>query len=581
MQITKRQKAFSALFLIEMWERFGYYGMAALLVMFMAKALGYTEATSNSTWGAFGAMVYATPFIGGLIGDKILGTRRTTVIGAIVLALGYALLSIPGEHFTGAGHSIFLNWIGLHLFFIALGVIAVGNGLFKANPNNLVSKLYEGEPSSLDSAFTIYYMSINIGSLISMFLTPIIAHIYGWHWAFAVCVFGLFLGLSNYSFMRRFLKDVGSPPDFQPFPWRKFVAVIAGGIVAVALVAWIVGNQQVARIVVICAAAALAGIFIYMLAHSDRESRGGILAVVILTAQGILFFIFYQQMSTSLTFFAEHNVQLNFYGFHWQPEQLQDLNPFWIVVLSPLLAWLYTWLGKRRGDFSVATKFAIGFAVIALGFGTYAVSTYAASPGAKVSSWFLVWGYFFQSLGELLISGLGLAMVARFVSQELRGFVMGGWFLATGIAQYAGTQIANIASPINHMSQAVALMSPAIRRRFATLPVPLQKHLNHLTLDQFTKWTSGKPLVNNPIPAFSKLPPQLQDVGNQIQNALPKITLPLYIRLFLILALVAVAGAILSFALIPLLKRLAGARKIPTEVELAPEHEGAEDPRLA
>ncbi len=440
---SRRKWAFSALFMIEMWERFGYYGMAALLVYFMATYLGYAESISTATWGAFTAMVYATPTIGGFIGDKILGTRRTMVLGAFVLAAGYALLSIPSEKIGGG---VLLDWIGGHLLFISLGVIAVGNGLFKANPNNLVSKLYEGEPSKIDSAFTIYYMSINIGAMISQFLTPIIAHTFGWRWAFAVCAFGLFLGLGNYAFMRRYLKGIGSPADFRPFPWLRFLLIIVGGIAAVAVIAWIVGNLTVAKVVVEMAAVALLAIFAYLIWKGREQDRKGMVAVLILTAQGILFFIFYQQMSTSLTFFAAHNVVLDFYGFHWQPEQFQDLNPIWIVVLSPILAWIYDRLSRGRGDFSVATKFAIGFVVIAVGFFTYGGSALAANATGKVSAWFLIWGYFFQSLGELLISGLGLAMVARFVSQELRGFIMGAWFLATGISMYLGSMVANLAS---------------------------------------------------------------------------------------------------------------------------------------
>jgi len=160
-----RSRAFSTLFLIEMWERFGYYGMQVLLVVFMIEYLGFADARANLTWGAFAAMVYAAPVLGGWIGDKVLGARRTTMLGAIVLALGYGLLSVPWDQVMPG------VWARPLLFF-SMGVIASGNGLFKANPNNLVSRLYEGDPSKLDGAFTMYYMAINVGAFLSQSLTP-------------------------------------------------------------------------------------------------------------------------------------------------------------------------------------------------------------------------------------------------------------------------------------------------------------------------------------------------------------------------------------------------------------------------
>src|SRR5262250_3091773 len=163
----KKWVSFTVLFLIEMWERFGYYGMTAVVVLFMVKKLGYDDDRANLTFGAFVAMAYASPAVGGWLGDKVLGTRRMTVIGATILAIGYSLLATPGAP-----------------LFIALGVISVGSGLFKPNPANLVSKVYEGDQAKIDSAFTLYYMAVNLGSFISQFATPLIADRVSWHLAF-------------------------------------------------------------------------------------------------------------------------------------------------------------------------------------------------------------------------------------------------------------------------------------------------------------------------------------------------------------------------------------------------------------
>ena len=469
-----RWKSFSVLFLVEMWERFGYYGMTALVVLYMVQRLGYTDDRANLTFGAFVAMAYASPAVGGWLGDKVLGTRRMTLIGASILALGYGLLASPGVP-----------------IFIALGVISVGSGLFKPNPANLVSKVYEGDQAKIDSAFTLYYMAVNVGSTFSQLILPKVAEKVSWHLAFALCSGGLIFGICVYLVMGRFLRHVGSPPDFEPFPWRKFGLTIGGCVLAVGFVSMVVQNLALAQLMVGVATVVMVGIFVLLIVRGTRRERSGLVAVLILTAQGIVFFIFYQQMSTSLTLFALRNVDLALpFGAHWNAGQVQALNPIWIFVLSPPLAWLYTWMGKRSGgDLPVAVKFALGFVVLAAGFFGFGGSGYFAGPDGRVSFWWMILGYGLMSLGELLISGLGLAMVARYVGPRLRGFLMGTWFLATGISQYMGSYVAT----------------------------------------------------------FASVPQNVTD---------PNQTLHLYMRLYFGLGWVAVAGAIVSFALLPLMRKL-------------------------
>lgn len=433
-----RTRAFSALFLIEMWERFGFYGMQVLLVVFMIEYLGFTEARANLTWGALAAMIYAVPVLGGWIGDKVLGARRTTMLGAIVLALGYALLSVPWDR-------VIAHAWATPLLFFSMGVIATGNGLFKANPNNLVSRLYEDDPSKLDGAFTMYYMAINVGAFISQSLTPWIRVHYGWHWAFLTCAAGLLIGLAQFHMQRRLVAHIGSAPDFKPLRLDWLAAVLGGTLVLAVLIALVVQHIAVARAIVWLSGLALLAIFAVLIVRGGRGERSGLIAMLLLTAQSMLFFIFYQQMSTSLTLYALHNVTLDFLGYRVPPEQFQVLNPFWIAVFSPLLALLYGALGRHERDLSVAGKYAWGFALLALGFFVYAVSGAYAVAG-RVSPWWMVWGYLLQSVGELAISGLAFAMVSRYVGPALRGLMIGAWLLSSGIAQYLGSDVANYAS---------------------------------------------------------------------------------------------------------------------------------------
>lgn len=441
---VNQTRSFMTVSLIELWERFGYYGMQALIVYFMVQRLGFEDCRANLVWSACAALIYVAPAIGGWVGDKVLGTKRTMLLGAGILSLGYALMTVPTEN------TLFL--------FSALGVIVVGNGLFKPNAGNLVRKIYEGDDSKIDSAFTIYYMAVNIGSTFSMLLTPWIkdyvnAHYgndFGWHAAFAVCCVGILVGLANYTVMSHTLSRYGSKPDSQPLCRKKLLLVLACSVLIVIASAFILEYELIARIFVYTAGVVVLGIFFHLIRNSQTSERAGLIAALVLTVQTVFFFIFYQQMSTSLALFALRNVDWNFsiFGQHlwnWSPAQFQALNPIWIMVLSPVLAWSYSYAGRKGKDFSIAAKFALGFAVVAAGFFTYGVAGQFAVDG-KTSSWIMIVGYGAYSLGELLVSGLGLAMIARYVPERMGGFMMGAYFVASGISQYLGGVVANFAS---------------------------------------------------------------------------------------------------------------------------------------
>src|SRR5574337_2164577 len=442
---VSQTRAFTTVFMIELWERFGYYGMQALIIYYMVQRLGFADERANLTWSAAAALIYVAPAIGGWIGDKVLGTRRTMLLGAGILALGYALMTVPTEN----------TWF----LFGALGVIVVGNGLFKANAGNLVRKIYEGDDSRIDSAFTIYYMAVNIGSTVSMLLTPWIKDYindtwgqnFGWHAAFAVCSLGLLVGLGNYLVMRHTLAHIGSEPDHHAFNPRKLASVLGLAVIALFVAAVILNYQLAAKIFVYAAGIVVLGIFARLIRNGRPSERPGLIAALILTIQTVFFFIFYQQMSTSLNLFALRNVDWSFgiFGFHlwnWKPAQFQAFNPIWIMILSPILAFIYTHFGKRGKDFSVAAKFAMGFAMVAIGFFIYGAAGHFLTGPGKTTSWVMVWGYGFGSLGELLTSGLGLAMIARYVPARMGGFMMGAYYVASGISQYLGGVVANYAS---------------------------------------------------------------------------------------------------------------------------------------
>jgi proton-dependent oligopeptide transporter, POT family len=210
-------RAFATILLIEFWERFGYYGMAVLLVLFLVQKFGIEDTRVYFLWGAFSALVFTAPVIGGWIGDKILGAKRAMMLGASTLALGYLLLSVSSDN--------------LHGVYVALGTIVVGTGLFKANAANIVRRIYENEDKKIDSAFTLYYMTNNIAASVAVLLTPWIKDHWSWHAAFAVCCAAMTLALISYVIMARALAGNGSLADARPLHRGHFAAVLAGGAV--------------------------------------------------------------------------------------------------------------------------------------------------------------------------------------------------------------------------------------------------------------------------------------------------------------------------------------------------------------
>ncbi len=436
MLAPSRTQRFSVVLLIELWERFGYYGMQALLLLFLVQRLGFADRDANLLWGAFAALTYAAPAIGGWLGDQVLGSRRAMIAGACCLVLGYTLLALPLD--------------GAALLGLGMGTISVGNGLFKPNAANLVRRIYEGDDSRLDAAFTIYYMAVNIGSTVSLLASPWLKDRYGWHAAFAMSAVGLVIGLITYALLRRRLDGIGSAPDARPLPATTGWLILGGMIAAILVVMLVLQHAMVARACVWLAGLAILLIWARIHQRAAPAERPGLMITYLLTLEVMLFFIFYQQQSTSLTLFALRNVDPAFrLGgttlFSFSPAQFQALNPIWIMILSPPLAWIYNALGRRGRDLPIAGKFLLGFVCVTGAFLVWWLAT-GRGAGPHVSAWIMVAGYSLISVGELLVSGLGLAMVARYTPRRLSAFMMGALFVAIGVAFYIGSVVANLAS---------------------------------------------------------------------------------------------------------------------------------------
>ncbi|OTA18492.1 Di/tripeptide permease [Xenorhabdus vietnamensis] len=421
-------KPFFMIFFVELWERFGFYGVQGILAVYFVHQLGFSEAQAFITFGAFTALVYGLISIGGYVGDHLLGTKRTLVLGAIIMAIGYFMIGLSIMH--------------PDLIFYALGTVAVGNGLFKANPASLLAKCYEPKDPRLDGAFTLFYMSINLGSLFSLSLAPVIAEKYGYAVTYNICGIGLIIALLVYIACRRMVHNIGSEPDHAPVNYATLLAVLIGTVITIGICTWLLHNIKIANIALIVISAVVIFIFFWQAFKQNRIGRNKMFVAFILMLQAIVFFILYNQMPTSLNFFAINNVHHQILGFDVNPVSFQALNPFWIIVVSPILAVAYTKLGAKGKDFSMPTKFTLGMFLCSLGFLTAAASGLFADENGITSPWFIVLVYLFQSVGELMISALGLAMVAAFVPSYLTGFILGMWFLSQAAASVLGSYVA-------------------------------------------------------------------------------------------------------------------------------------------
>ncbi len=433
-------KPFYLIFSLEMWERFGFYGMQALLVLFLVKRLDMPDSLADNTFSAFSALVYAFVIIGGYAGDRLLGTKRTMILGAFILALSYFLL----------------GWNCEEYLYESLGGIIAGNAFFKANPSALVSKLYKKGDNRIDSAFTIYYMAINMGSFIAMIFTPYLEKRFGWGTAFMVSFFGLMIAIINYYSFRKMLTGVDSDVGLKPVNIKILALVIVAALFLAAFSSWLLKHLEIAHFLLYTAVLTALVMFGKELVKSTKNERVKLIICLILSVEAVIFFILYQQMPTSLNLFALRNTEHSLLGIPIETGTFQALNPMWIMILSPILAWSYAYLGKKGKDFSMPGKFALGMFCCSMGFLSiyFVVKLFAGNDGIISGNWLII-SYGFQSTGELLVSGLGLAMVSRLVPERCMGFMMGVWFMFQALGNILGGFVASTASISNKIADPV------------------------------------------------------------------------------------------------------------------------------
>jgi POT family proton-dependent oligopeptide transporter len=517
------------LFTTEMGERFGFYGMRALLTLYLTKHFLFSDHTTNGIYGGFTAMVYLTPLAGGLIADRYLGSKRSVKFGALVMALGYFLLCFGGDaarpwamidgvrhdvvqenvvdrptstaherryvvidrqklaihgeadgtvslvatdghvarhvaadHYqSGGDRSSFVTLLAL----LAISLIAVGNGFFKPNISTMVGELYKPGDTRKDAGFTIFYMGINLGALLSQMLCPILADVVGWWAGFLLAAIGMVVSWGLIQFDGGRLTHFGNPPPGQASD--RMVPILVGAVVAVPLVMLLFQNLMSAP-----AAAAGTGVIGYVLAlplmgkllfgtfliavpailiyagiTGDRAELQMMIAAMVLITFNVVFWTLFEQAGSSLTLFADRNTDLHIVGnFSISAAQTQVFNSLFIVLLAPFMSMLWIALGRRGLEPSTPVKFGLALAGVGAGFLFLVWGSGFADGAFKVSVWWLAGLYLIHTIAELCISPVGLSMITKLSLARIVGLMMGVWFLSIAVAQYVAGAVAQVAS---------------------------------------------------------------------------------------------------------------------------------------
>ena len=426
---------------IEMWERFAYYGMRAVLAVYVATTFfsnygDQANAEASLVYGGYTALVYATGIIGGYIADHVLGYQRSILLGAIIMAAGLFILLIED-----------LNW-----FLVGLAIIVAGNGLFKPNISTMIGKLYAPGDVRRDSGFTIFYMGINLGALIAPLVTAAwIGATWGLKWGFFAAGIGMILSTLFLEVAKGSLGKVGRPADGKE-GWGRFFAVGAGALVMAVGVYFLLSASTVLGYLLIGIMLALMAYFIISgIKSGDKVQLHRYIAMLILFVANACFWALFEQAGSSMNFFAREFVTPMFGSMEtWQAGGFgifQSLNPLYILLLAPLFAAVWPWLEKRKINPSIPRKFALGLIQVALGFYilVFAIANFQNAAGL-VPWFFLAFCYLLHTTGELCLSPIGLSMVTKLAAPKETGMAMGGWFLSIAMAQYVAGIIAAIAS---------------------------------------------------------------------------------------------------------------------------------------
>lgn len=439
----------STLFYTEMWERMSYYGMRALLVLFMTATmqeggLAITVASATAIYGLYSGAVYFMGLPGGWLADRLFGSQKAVWYGGIVIMCGHIVLAIPNES----------------TFFIGLILVVLGTGLLKPNISALVGRLYTPEDSRRDAGYTIYYMGINLGSIIGYFITGWLAEYVGWHWAFGAAAVGMAVGLIQYRLTLPKLNTIGEKPllPLSPLGQKLSWAAIVTFVVFISLVTALMLNgalviepislaQYVVGLITAVFIIAYASIMLFCDLTSSEKKRMG--ALFLICVASICFWSGFEQAGSSLNLFGRDYTDRLIGSFEIPTAWFQNANPIFIILLSPFFAALWVKLGQQMLDPSYGIKCALGLIIMATGFIVMFFAAQLAASGLKVAPYWLVATYFLHTVGELCLSPVALSAVSKLSPARFAGQMMGIFILTYSIGSVISGLLAGNFDPEN------------------------------------------------------------------------------------------------------------------------------------
>lgn len=424
----------STLFFTELWERFSYYGMRALLVLFMVDAvktggMGLDDKTASSIYGLYTAFVYLAALPGGWIADRLLGAQRSVWIGGLVIAAGHFTLAIPS----------------ISTFFIGLVLVVVGTGLLKPNVSAIVGQLYPEGGARRDAGFTIFYMGINMGAFLGPLICSYLGEKVNWHAGFGAAGVGMLFGVIQYKLSAGRLGEAGlhssAPKNETAGMDKAWYPVVGGclaglGVVVLGLTGILKFNalslaQNTTYVIVGLAFAFF--IYIFAFGKLTPTERKHTLVIVVLFITSAVFWSGFEQAGSSLNLFADRHTDRMVFGFEIPAGWFQSLNPFYIVVLAPVFAAIWVSMARRQLDPSMPGKFAMGLLILGLGFLVMVVAAKIVVAGNQAAPYWLILTYLLHTMGELCLSPVGLSSVTKLAPKRFVGQMMGIWFLATSL----------------------------------------------------------------------------------------------------------------------------------------------------
>jgi POT family proton-dependent oligopeptide transporter len=427
--------ALRMLFFTEMWERFSFYGMRALLVLYLVNSLDYTRADALALYGIYTGLVYLTPILGGYLADRYLGYRKAILIGGIVMAMGHFAMAFPA------------------LLHLALGLLIIGNGFFKPNISTLLGTLYREHDPRRDGGFTIFYIGINLGALLSPLIAGTLGEKVGWHWGFASAGVGMLFGLTQFVLSQHQLGTAGLPRGKEKLGTRDWIEVLAIGALMIPVVyavrgAWSafapVWNAMTIEIKVGIALAIFIGFLARQKTTCSREEWHRVLAIVIMGVFVIFFWMGFEQAGGTMNLFADKLTDRSVFGWEVPASYFQGVNPLLIVLLGPLFSIMWTRWDQSRFALSTPAKMGLGMIILGAGFVILAIAQGRADTVGKVGPQWLICVYLLHTIGELCLSPIGLSAVTKLAPVRLAALMMGVWFAASAIANYLAGILENL-----------------------------------------------------------------------------------------------------------------------------------------